>query len=136
MRKMMAIVMASMVYYSLALPVESAEVSVRSMQPVVVRTIPEAGATDVDPSTSEIRVTFSKGMRDNSWSWVQVSPETFPKLLGKLRYLKDGRTCAVKVKLEAGRTYVIWFNSQKYRGFVDTDGLHAFPYLLVFETRK
>ena len=29
----------------------------------------EAGVTDVDPVTTEIRVTFSKEMQDGSWSW-------------------------------------------------------------------
>jgi hypothetical protein len=38
------------------------------------------------------------------------------------------------VKLEPGKTYVIWLNSQKFRNFKDKDGQPAVPYLLVFET--
>ena len=37
-------------------------VSVESMPPTVVKTSPQSGDTKVDPSTSEIRVTFSKDM--------------------------------------------------------------------------
>jgi hypothetical protein len=40
-----------------------------SMPPVEVKTVPESGAKDVAPGTVEIRVTFSKEMTDNSWSW-------------------------------------------------------------------
>jgi len=39
---------------------------------VVVKTVPEAGTKDVSPGTVEIRVTFSKPMADQSWSWVTV----------------------------------------------------------------
>jgi RNA polymerase sigma-70 factor (ECF subfamily) len=39
------------------------------------------------------------------------------------------------VKLEPGKTYVSWLNSQKFGNFKDADGQSAVPYLLVFETR-
>src|SRR5687768_12050423 len=40
-----------------------------SLPPVVVKTVPEAGAQNVAPGEVEIRVTFSKKMKDGSWSW-------------------------------------------------------------------
>jgi len=112
------------------------EVSVKTAQPVVVRTVPQAGSTDVDPKTAEIKVTFSKDMEDGSWSWSQLSEETFPKMIGKPSYLKDKRTCVVKVKLEPGKTYAIWLNSEKFENFKDADGRSAVPYFLVFQTAK
>jgi hypothetical protein len=45
------------------------QISLQSAPPVVVRTALVAGSTDVDPSLTEIRVTFSKPMQDGSWSW-------------------------------------------------------------------
>lgn len=114
----------------------SEKVSVQNAQPVVVRTIPEAGATGVDPLLSEIRVTFSKEMMDKNWSWVRMSLETFPELVGQPYYLKDKRTCVVQVKLEPGKTYVIWFNLERFMNFKDLAGRSAIPYLLVFETSK
>lgn len=112
------------------------EVSVKSSAPVVVRAVPEAGSTAVDASTTkEIRVTFSKDMEDNSWSWSQISKESFPKLDGKPRYDADKRTCILPVKLEPGKTYVVWLNPQKFQGFRDTDGNAAVFYPLVFETK-
>lgn len=95
----------------------------------------DEGLDDLRLPTAEIRVTFSKPMKDNSWSWSQISNETFPQGTGKPRYLKDGKTCVLPVKLEPGKTYVLWLNSQKFRNFKDKDGQPAVPYLLVFETK-
>lgn len=86
-------------------------------------------------ATTQIKVTFSKEMQDGSWSWTQVSNESFPQLIGQPQYLSDKKTCVVDVQLEAKKTYVLWINSQKFANFKDTDGNPAVPYLLVFETK-
>lgn len=110
--------------------------SVAEMPPVVVKTVPQAGDTRVDAATTkEIRVTFSKEMKDGSWSWTQTSKETFPATTGKPRYDKDKRTCVLPVKLEPGKTYVVWLNPERFQGFRDTDGRPAVFYPLVFETK-
>src|SRR4051812_7830280 len=65
-------------------------VSVQSAPAVVVKTVPEAGDTKVDARTiKEIRVTFSKDMGDKSWSWSQISKDSFPQTTGKPRYDTD-----------------------------------------------
>jgi hypothetical protein len=113
------------------------DVTLGSVPPVVVKTDPEAGAGEVDPKLTEIKVTFSKAMKDGSWSWAMLSKESFPKVDGKPKYLADKRTCVLPVKLEPGRTYAIWVNSEKkFTDFKDTDGRSAVPYLLVFKTKK
>ena len=112
------------------------DISVESAPPVIVKTLPQAGAADVDAKITEIQVTFSKDMMDQSWSWSQLSDETFPKIAGKPKYLKDKRTCVVNVKLEPGKTYAIWLNSERFDNFKDTEGRPAMPYLLVFKTAK
>jgi len=110
--------------------------SVATTPPVVVKTVPQAGDTEVDAATTkEIRVTFSKDMADKSWSWTQTSKETFPTTTGKPHYEKDKRNCVLPVKLEPGRTYVIWLNPERFQGFRDTDGRPAVFYPLVFETK-
>ena len=110
--------------------------SVRTLPPVVVRTLPQSGDMKVDAAkVKEIRVTFSKDMMDESWSWSQFSDDTFPEITGKIHYQKNNRTCVAPVKLEPGRTYVIWLNSAKFGNFKDADGRSAVPYLLVFETK-
>ena len=112
------------------------DVALDSVPPVVVQTVPKAGAGDVDPKLTEIKVTFSKAMQDGSWSWVMRSKESFPKLDGKPKYLADKRTCVLPVKLAPGKTYAIWVNSEKFGNFKDADGRSAVPYLLVFKTKK
>jgi Bacterial Ig-like domain len=111
--------------------------TVKDAPPVVVKTEPRAGDTDVDAAkVTEIRVTFSKDMADGSWSWSRISKETFPTTTGKPHYDADKRTCVLPVKLEPGKAYVIWLNPEKFKSFRDTDGHPAVFYPLVFETKK
>ena len=112
------------------------DVTLETVPPVVVKTVPEAGSGDVDPKLTEIKVTFSKDMQDGSWSWATLTKESFPQLDGKPKYLADKRTCVLPVKLEPGKTYAIWVNSEKHVSFKDPDGRSAVPYLLVFKTKK
>ncbi|HAO80019.1 MAG TPA: hypothetical protein DCQ92_13815 [Verrucomicrobia subdivision 3 bacterium] len=76
-----------------------------SFAPVVVKTVPEAGAKDVPPGEYEVRITFSKEMADQSWSWSSAWQNSDPKSLGKPHYEADHKTCVMKVKLEPGKTY-------------------------------
>jgi RNA polymerase sigma-70 factor (ECF subfamily) len=112
------------------------DVTLKSVPPVVAKTVPQAGASDVDPKLTEIKVTFSKVMQDGGWSWAMLSRESFPKMDGKPKYLEDKKTCVLPVKLEPGKTYAIWVNSAKFQNFKDTDRRPAVPYLLVFRTKK
>lgn len=110
---------------------------VESMPPVVIKTVPQAGDTKVDPSLNEIRVTFSKDMITHQmWSWVRASKETFPEIAGDVRYLEDNRTCVLPVKLLPGKSYIVWINSEKHQSFQDLGRRPAIPYLLVFETKN
>ncbi len=136
MVRMMAAIVVSCVAVSVASAQQGPSISVASMPPVVVKTEPAAGNTEVDPSVKEIRVTFSKRMADRSWSWSQLSDDTFPQTTGKPKYLKDGKTCVLPVKLEPGKTYAFWLNSEKFQNFKGRDGQPAIPYLLVFQTAK
>lgn len=119
---------------SFLMPGEVISSGLEEPPPVVVRTVPESGAKDIDPLLSEIRVTFSREMMDKSWSWVQIAPENFPEIAGGPRYLEDKRTCVLDVKLKPGTTYIIWLNTQKFSNFKDEEGRSAQPYLLMFET--
>jgi RNA polymerase sigma-70 factor (ECF subfamily) len=112
------------------------DLDITSVPPVVVKTDPEAGSVDVDADLTEIKVTFSKKMTDGSWSWSTVTRDSFPTVTGSPTYLEDGRTCVLPVKLEPGKTYGSWLNSNKFGNFKDTDGRSAVPYLLVFKTKS
>jgi HEAT repeat protein len=110
------------------------EISLQSAPPVVVRTVPVAGATEVDPSLTEIKVTYSKTMQDGSWSWSTWGEENYPKTTGKPHYLPDNRTCVLPVQLEPGRFYALWLNSEKFKNFKDAGQRPAVSYLLTFTT--
>src|ERR1039457_1187277 len=105
-----------------------------SAPPVVVKTVPEAGATGVAPGVTEIRVTFSKEMTDQSWSWCDVWENSTPEDVEKPKYDADHKTCVFKVKLEPDKAYGYWLNTKNYRNFKDKGGRAAVPYLLTFQT--
>ena len=106
-----------------------------STAPVVVKTFPEAGSKDVSPGVVEIKVTFSKEMTDQSWSWSSAWKDSVPESVGKPKYEADHKTCVMRVKLDPNKTYGYWINSQNFHGFKDTQGHTAVPYLLVFRTK-
>ncbi len=103
--------------------------------PVVVETFPVSGARDVAPGEAEIRVRFSKPMTDGSWSWSTAWENSTPESAGEPHYLDGRRTCVMKVRLEPGRTYAWWLNSDKFKNFADGAGQPAVPYLLIFQTK-
>lgn len=112
----------------------AANITATSVPPVVVKTVPESGSTNVPPGEFEIQVTFSKEMMDGSWSWCSVWDNSCPEGTESPRYDADHKTCAMKVKLEPGKTYGFWLNTERFRNFKDTQGRSAVPYLLVFST--
>jgi hypothetical protein len=118
----------------LSTPALAGKPSVKTMPPVVVKTVPVSGDAAVDAKLKEIKVTFSKDMQTKKmWSFVQVSKDTFPKA-GDPKYI-DKRTIVLPVTLQPKKTYVIWINLGKNNSFRDTSGNSAVPYLLVFETK-
>ena len=137
MRSIGMSMLVALLLVSVAEAQEKTEVSVQTMPPSVVKTVPQAGDTEVDPSLKEITVTFSKDMlTDRMWAVCQISKDTFPKTGKNIHYLKDKRTCVVPVTLEPEKTYVLWFNRGKFNSFRDTKNSPAVPYLLVFRTGK
>jgi len=118
----------------LSSPVFAAEVSLESAPPVVVKTVPVAGTADVDPGLTEIRVTYSKAMLAGNWSWSTWGEENYPQTKGGPHYLEDHRTCVLPVRLQPGKFYAIWLNSDKFGNFQDASGQSAVPYLLSFRT--
>jgi RNA polymerase sigma factor (sigma-70 family) len=117
---------------------EGGDKKVSDALPVVVKTVPAAGAEDVDPATKEVSVTFSKKMADKSWTWAQDLGRgaALPSGDNKPAFDKDQKTCSLAVKLEPNTTYAVWLNGGNFMSFVDADGNPSLPYLLVFRTGK
>jgi len=114
---------------------DESDISVASVPPVVVETYPTSGQRDVGAGVTEIRVRFSKEMTDGSWSWSTAWENSTPEFIGGPAFDADHQTCVVKAKLEPGRTYAFWLNSEKFHGFADRAGRPAVPYLLIFQTK-
>ncbi len=74
-------------------------------------------------------------MADSSWSWSTAWKDSTPQSAGAPKYLADKRTCVLPVKLESGKVYGYWLNSEKFRNFKDDGGRPAMPYLLMFKTK-
>ena len=110
--------------------------TVAGLPPVVVETWPVSGARDIEPGVAEIRVRFSKEMADGGWSWSTAWENSTPEIIGQIHYEPDQRTCVLQAKLEPGRTYAYWLNSEKFRNFTDRGGRAAVPYLLIFQTKQ
>jgi Bacterial Ig-like domain len=111
------------------------DISLETARPVVIKSVPQSGADDVDPAMTEISVTFSKPMKAGSWSWAMIARESYPGTADAPKYLDDKKTCVLPVKLQPGKTYAVWVNSEKLQNFKDAQGNIAVPFLLVFKTR-
>ena len=100
--------------------VSAQEITLESAQPVVLKTIPEAGSATVDAvGITELRVTFSKEMDTGTWSWCNLPDKIgFPETTGNPKYLEDKLTCVLPVKLKPGKTYAVWINTQHTRKFM------------------
>jgi hypothetical protein len=137
-KQIVAALMTAITVATASMTAHAQEVSVETMPPSVIKTVPACGDTAVPASTKEIKVTFSKDMMTNQmWSWCFHSKDSFPEITDQkgIKYLQDGRTCVLPVKLEANKSYAIWINTQKFTAFQDKKGNSAVPYLLVFKTK-
>jgi hypothetical protein len=102
--------------------------------PRIVSTSPEIGATDVEPSTSEITVTFDRDM-GGGMSWTGGGSE-FPKSPeGKKAFWRDKRTCVLPVKLYAAQYYRVGINAPSFHNFASAEGVPAVPASIYFTTQ-
>lgn len=102
--------------------------------PTIVSTTPEIGATNVDPATSELTVTFDQRM-DSGFSWAGGG-EQFPKVPEEKRpsWSKDRKTCTLPIALEPNKAYRLGINSKSFRNFRNMAGEAVTPTLFTFAT--
>lgn len=105
-----------------------------SKQPKVLALAPENGATDVDPASTTLVITFDRAMRDKSWSVVGAPPDV-PPIRG-VRYDASRKVLTLDVTLEPGRTYHVGLNDLTHKGFCSDEGVALEPYVFSFTTRK
>lgn len=104
--------------------------------PRVVTTFPLNGSRDVDPSLTEVSVTFNEEMKNNSWSWAYSDKSKFPRMTGQPYYTDNNTRNVLPVKLEPNREYEVWINLDKYLNFKDKHGNSSVPFRFSFRTRE
>lgn len=103
--------------------------------PRVVSTSPADGST-IAPGPFNLTVRFDRPMQDRSYSFVQVSADTFPDCSPNAQISADGRAYTMKCTAPAGRNYEVWFNRPPYMNFRSRDGLSAQPHRIRFKTKS
>jgi hypothetical protein len=102
--------------------------------PRVVATAPATGSV-IRPGSFVLSVTFDRPMREGSYSFIQVSAETYPSCDGRPTLSADRRTYSLRCSARPGGRYEIWFNREPFMNFKSKDGVAAVPYHLQFTTR-
>jgi len=101
--------------------------------PRIVATSPRVGATEVDPSITEITVTFDRDMA-SGFSWTGGGPDFPPATEGQPPHWRSRRTCVFPVTLEAEAYYRIGINSDSFKNFKSVAGVPAEPSEIYFTT--
>ena len=102
--------------------------------PQITMTIPECGATDIDPSLDTITVQFDRDM-GGGMSWTGGAPQLPPIDETRKARWTNARTCILPVKLAAGKIYRVGINSKSFQNFRSVDGKPAPPGVIAFATK-
>jgi hypothetical protein len=105
--------------------------------PRVVRTVPENGATDVDPGLEAVEVWFSEDMNRASMSLVRLQDRQKLGYRADARPFFDGpRHLVIPVRLAPGIEYGVGLHGSKERGFRSAAGEPLEPIALRFATKE
>jgi len=101
--------------------------------PTITSSTPPIAARDVDPATTEIRVTFDQDMHTSGYSFTGDG-RLFPETTGRPRW--DGRrSCVLPVALEPGHAYRVGINSTSHQNFRAVAGTPAAHDVIWFTTQ-
>jgi len=105
--------------------------AVLASPPTVIKAVPDNGATDVDPSITELRITFDQPMNQGGFSFVGGGPN-FPGN-GRAHWIDD-KTCVLPIALRPDQEFSLSINSETFRNFQSKAGEPATPYPITFDT--
>ncbi len=121
---------------ALVLPIVAALGSAGSGAVRVTQTTPANGARDVDPTTTQITITFDADMKRDGYSVLPLQGCEFPEPVGEAPFgFLDARTFVMRVKLAPGTAYGFSLNSARRRGFRSAGGSVLEPTVVRFRTR-
>lgn len=116
-------------------PVLAANAAAPEAQPpTVIKTVPERGATDVDPALAEISITFDRDM-SGGMSWTGGPPLFPPTDSARPGKWIDARTCVLPVKLSPAGYFRVGVNSKSHTNFRGKNQQSALPTAVWFATR-
>ncbi|HZR20043.1 MAG TPA: Ig-like domain-containing protein [Verrucomicrobiae bacterium] len=115
-------------------PIRVGTVHGSSTPPKILFTKPADGAQEVDPTLTEITVTFDQDMGEGM-SWTGGGTEYPPSPPDKKAEWRGNRTCVLPVKLEPKHHYRLGINSQKFRNFCNAAGQPVQPSIIKFTTK-
>lgn len=124
----------SSIMFWVSAPDQKNEGPVPAAAPRVVATYPARDST-IPSGSLTLSVTFDQAMRDGSYSFVQMSEETYPTCEPRPQVSADRRTFTLRCTTLPGRKYEIWFNRAPYMNFRSVAGTPAQPFQLLFRTR-
>src|SRR5262249_22611323 len=102
--------------------------------PKIVKSIPENGATDVDPRLGVVSITFNMPM-GAGFSWTGDGPAFPPGPEGEEpRWSADGKTCTLPVRLAPGTQYELGLNGFQDKNFASKWGVPLEPVQFTFKT--
>ncbi|MBC2668328.1 hypothetical protein ACFOON_04995 [Novosphingobium piscinae] len=102
--------------------------------PHVVSISPADGST-IPSGPFDLTVTFDRPMLAGSYSFVRVSPATFPDCQPNARLSQDRTSYTMRCTAVAGRVYEVWFNRPPYMNFKSAEGISAQPSRTRFRAR-
>ncbi|MDD5011450.1 MAG: HEAT repeat domain-containing protein, partial [Phycisphaerae bacterium] len=106
--------------------------SANASPPKVIKTVPENGQQDVDPTLKAIRIVFDQDMAMSGYSICGGGP-MFPKTAGQLRWVNN-KTLVMRVELEPNHEYQMSINCPGYQNCKNTRGEPAEIYPVNFKT--
>ena len=104
-------------------------------EPKVVTTTPSNGAM-ISPGPFLLSVTFDRPMLKGSYSFVRVSPDTYPDCDSRPVSSADGRSFTLRCTARAGGRYEVWFNRASFKNFRSVQGVRAKPQRLTFRANE
>ncbi|MCE5229169.1 DUF4932 domain-containing protein [bacterium] len=112
------------------------ETARRGLRPQVARMEPDSGDGEVDPATSELRVTFNVPMGNGS-AFVGAG-EHYPESPDgeQPHWSADHRTCILPVRLEGDWEYQLALNGNGRSDFQSAAGVPLDPIFWTFQTKK
>jgi hypothetical protein len=108
----------------------------KTQKPQIIAMTPANGATDVDPATKELRVTFNVPMK-SGFSWTGGPPQFPAAPEGKKPYWsEDHKTCFLPAELKPSTEYRLGLNSPSHKNFQSTAGVPLDPLTYTFKTKS